>query len=493
MAAGAGTMYAKCKSLFLLHRCVDARHITSWATSLSRATTQERACERWARIQHHQHHQYHHWSSPATPPVQTRTVKRVQSAARVTQQLSLLCTKAGPSDDDDNEYPPLPDYSLESERANSDVYLVHAKGLPWACTAEAVLQFFSECRVRGGVKGVHLTLNDRGKPSGQALIEMADEGDVGKALEKHRQYLGLRYVEVYEVTNSDAEAMLKASASVRDTCAKAGRPVYHAEAGQPVYHAEAGEPVYHAEAGEPVYHAEAGGPVYHAEADGPGAQAVGRQGTVRIRGLPFDSTEEDIHNFFSGLEIVEDGVTIMQNAAGRNKGQAYVRFSSQDMADEALERDRGHIGHRYIEVFPCTTEPRTGSGRRRGDEAAYSRPWGQTSGEGGWQSDRAAQHASSRPWEQHGGASSPAGNLNYVHMRGIPFQASGRDIARFFSPLSLSKILLEFGPEGKPRGAADVFFRSHQDAVSAMSRDGQYLGERYIELFLNSNNDTRGD
>jgi len=45
------------------------------------------------------------------------------------------------------------------------------------------------------VKGVHLTLNDQGKPSGQALIEMADEGDVSKALEKHRQYLGLRYVE----------------------------------------------------------------------------------------------------------------------------------------------------------------------------------------------------------------------------------------------------------------------------------------------------------
>lgn len=51
--------------------------------------------------------------------------------------------QAGPSNDDDNEYPPLPDYSPESERASRDVYLVHAKGLPWACTAEAVLQFFS--------------------------------------------------------------------------------------------------------------------------------------------------------------------------------------------------------------------------------------------------------------------------------------------------------------------------------------------------------------
>lgn len=452
-------MYSRCKSLFLLHRCVDrAGHVALWTRGLSRAggALALLGTERWTRLL--QHHRYHQWSSPVTPSLQ----------ARITRQCSLsLCTKAGPSDEDD--YPPLPDYSLEPDRGNSDVCLVHAKGLPWACTAEAVLQFFSECRVRGGVKGIHLTLNDRGKPSGQALIEMADEGEVCKALEKHRQYLGLRYVEVYEVSNSDAEAMLKASASVQAAYAGPGRHVSHTEAGGPV--------------------------MADTEAGGLGAQTVGGQGTVRIRGLPFDSTEEDILNFFSGLEIVEDGITMVQNSAGRNKGHAFVRFASQEMADEALERDRGHIGHRYIEVFPCTTEPRMGSGRKRGDSApvAYSRPSGQHGDEGGWQSDRTAQHASSLPWEQRGEASHPDSSLNYVHMRGIPFQSSGRDIARFFTPLSLSKILLEFGPEGKPRGVADVFFRSHQDAVSAMSRDGQYLGERYIELFLNSKINNRDD
>lgn len=52
-----------------------------------------------------------------------------------------------------------------------------------------------DCRIRDGVKGIHFTLNKMGRPTGIAFIEMEDEVDVNKALEKHRQYLGPRYVE----------------------------------------------------------------------------------------------------------------------------------------------------------------------------------------------------------------------------------------------------------------------------------------------------------
>lgn len=80
---------------------------------------------------------------------------------------------------------------------------------------------------------------------------------------------------VYEVSNSDAEAMLSASANAQAAHAQPSRHVSHAEAGGPV--------------------------MAGAEAGALGAQTVGHQGTVRIRGLPFDSTEEDIRNFFSGM------------------------------------------------------------------------------------------------------------------------------------------------------------------------------------------------
>lgn len=48
---------------------------------------------------------------------------------------------------------------------------------------------------------------------------------------------------------------------------------------------------------------------------------------------------------------------------------------------------------------------------------------------------------------------------------------------QFFSPLVVSKILLECGSNGRLNGEADVFFTCHQDAVAAMSRDRKHIGK----------------
>ncbi|XP_013999025.1 G-rich sequence factor 1 isoform X3 [Salmo salar] len=271
-----------------------------------------------------------------------------------------------------------------------------------------------ECRVRDGVKGIHLTVNRDGKPNGQAFIELEHEDDVGKALEKHRQYLGPRYIEVFEVTNSDAETILKKS-----------------------------------------------------------VQLPARDGVVRIRGLPYSCTETDVMLFFSGLDVAEDGVTLVTDYRGRNSGEAYVQFLTQEQADEALTRDRQVIGNRYIEVFPSR---RSEIGGRKKTESV----------EEGRNSIQSQPHRPAAQPSRHG--SHPVSSLpqHFVHMRGLPFQATGDDIVQFFSPLALSRILVEFGPDGRASGEADVYFTSHQDAVSAMTRDKAHMQERYIELFLNS-------
>lgn len=41
----------------------------------------------------------------------------------------------------DDGYPPLPEY--QSEPVKKEVYIVQVKGLPWSCTAEDLLKFFS--------------------------------------------------------------------------------------------------------------------------------------------------------------------------------------------------------------------------------------------------------------------------------------------------------------------------------------------------------------
>ncbi|XP_041792466.1 G-rich sequence factor 1 [Chelmon rostratus] len=386
--------------LLLLQRCVAVRQLTLSTGIKSRAGVLSGRC---GIIQQRT------WTST------TRTVcleRLCQLQSTVTSSRYSLCTKAGATSED--EYPPLPAYSAEAE-PEKEVYIVQVKGLPWSCSAEDLLQFFSECRIRDGVNGIHLTGNWLGKLSGIAFIEMEHEEDVRKALEKHRQYLGRRYVEVNEVTNRDAEAVLKKT-----------------------------------------------------------IQAPDDDAVVRLRGLPFSSTEADIVQFFSGLDIVENGITIVTDYGGKNSGQAFVQFSSQKAADEALQRDREIMGNRYIEVFPSRSEEIHSRKRPRNSGPP------QTSFQSAdrWTPSQNIPRTMFPP-----GSDWP---LHNVHVRGLPFQVSGEDIVRFFSPLVVSKILIECCPAGRPNGEADVYFSCHRDAMAAMSKDRQHLGGRYIELFLNS-------
>ena len=46
---------------------------------------------------------------------------------------------------------------------------------------------------------------------------------------------------------------------------------------------------------------------------------------------------------------------------------------------------------------------------------------------------------------------------------------------QFFSPLSPLRVHIDVGPNGKSTGEADVEFRSHEDAVSAMTKDKNHM------------------
>ncbi|XP_067294431.1 G-rich sequence factor 1 [Pseudorasbora parva] len=319
-----------------------------------------------------------------------------------------LSTEA-PSKED--EYPPLPEYTPDEEVRAKEVFIVQVRGLPWSCTPEDLMSFFSDCRIRGGVQGIHIIHNRNGRPTGQAFIELDHEEDVCKALDQHKHYLGQRYVEVYEITNKDAEAILKAT--------------------QPI-----------------------------TESDG----------VVRLRGLPFSCTEKDIIQFFSGLDIVEDGITIVLNRKGRNSGDAFVQFATKEIAEKALKKDREVIGNRYVEIFPSRkSEIQVQYGTARNESSA------------------SITGVEDMPRKMKPANSSPiSATQNLIHMRGLPYEATGEDIVKFFAPIRLVKVLVEYSPNGRPTGEAEAYFKTHQDAVSAMSKDREYIQERYIELFLNS-------
>ena len=73
---------------------------------------------------------------------------------------------------------------------------------------------------------------------------------------------------------------------------------------------------------------------------------------VLLRGLPYNSTVQDIANFFGEeFGIVERGIIIPRAVDGQCLGQAYVQFDSSEDVKKALKKNKEHMGSRYIEVF----------------------------------------------------------------------------------------------------------------------------------------------
>uniref|UniRef100_A0A096MF52 Epithelial splicing regulatory protein 1 n=1 Tax=Poecilia formosa TaxID=48698 RepID=A0A096MF52_POEFO len=182
---------------------------------------------------------------------------------------------------------------------------------------------------------------------------------------------------------------------------------------------------------------------------------------IRARGLPWQSSDQDIARFFKGLNIAKGGAALCLNAQGRRNGEALVRFVSEEHRDLALQRHKHHMGNRYIEVYKATGED-------------FLKIAGGTSNEVAMFLSREDQII--------------------VRMRGLPFNATQDDVLRFFSPEDGSKetcpisggkdgILFVRYPDGRPTGDAFVLFACEEHAQCALKKHKELLGKRYIELF----------
>ncbi|XP_041968409.1 heterogeneous nuclear ribonucleoprotein H-like [Aricia agestis] len=324
-------------------------------------------------------------------------------------------------------------------------FIIKLRGLPFSTTVDDVIDFLGGVNIVGGKDGVHLTEVRPGRPSGECFVEVQSAQDVEEAMKKDKENMGKRYIEVFSTDRQDMEWALNAMRQSEN-----------------------------------------------------GFESIPNvsddYGIVKLRGLPFGCSKEEILQFFDGLMVVQDGVHLLSDHTGRASGEAFVYFADKQSAQEALNRDREKIGHRYIEVFLSSADDvRDYGARMEGGGFKSSRGYrptpydrndrfgGRFAGRGRGAFGRGGGGGFGR-----GGGGPRRGGDHCVHMRGLPFKATPQDIAYFFKPIRPMNINILYDNSGRPSGEADVEFECHEDAMRAMRRDKNNMEHRYIELFLNS-------
>ncbi|GKY95560.1 hypothetical protein MPSEU_000517500 [Mayamaea pseudoterrestris] len=84
---------------------------------------------------------------------------------------------------------------------------------------------------------------------------------------------------------------------------------------------------------------------------GGGIQIGEHTGFLRMRGLPFAATKDDVIDFFRAYNPIPESVVITYRNDGRPTGEAYIGFMNSDEAQRAMELHRRSMGSRYIELF----------------------------------------------------------------------------------------------------------------------------------------------
>jgi len=248
---------------------------------------------------------------------------------------------------------------------------------------------------------------------------------------------------------------------------------------------------------------------------------------LKLKGLPFSATEQDLFAFFQGFGT--QAVHLHYQPDGRPSGMAFVEFANPEEARRAMARDRAYMGERFVKVLRVPRAEmeeqlgQTGSfgesfgGGMHGGAMGFPGPGGFAGqhGFGGPRFDMGGppqgqpfggfQQRGPPPQQGHfgggGGHGAGMGRGGYgprgpppdaigprgtvLKMRGLPFRIAPTEVLSFFNGYEFVAESLHMGSDqmGRPSGEAWIAFASPEEAERAQrERNREYIGSRYIEL-----------
>lgn len=304
--------------------------------------------------------------------------------------------------------------SPEAFRNPTKKWYIRMRGLPFGSREAEVIEFLRGIRVYN--EDIVFLYDYEGKFTGEAYVQLHNEADFKEAISFNLSDLGSRYIEVFE-TNENEMAKAKASQFPEKREMKLEQ--------------------------DPAWS--------HLLQDS--------VGIIKMRGLPYSCTEEDIKEFFKGFPIVQDGIKRAVHG-GRPSGECFVVFEAKDSAFSALGLNMEKIGNRFIELFNSNV---------RELEIYLNHNFSQNA--------KDKQDLPNIPLDKR---------KSTLKMVGLPFNVTKDNILKFLNGFNVKDedVHLINGHSGKFSGQALITFSDELEAQRALkTKNLSYINNRYIEFY----------
>lgn len=323
---------------------------------------------------------------------------------------------------------------------------------------------------------IWIIYNKRSQNSGLVYVELSTKEDLNAVLSKKREYLGERWVDVWESSETrfkvDLAQMIGQEIKKDDTI--------------------------------------------------PGCK------TLRMQGIPREATDNEIARFFRAVGILPSRIHRKQTG-----DSAFIEFVSESECQIGFSRNHQYIGSRYINLkmvpfdevanavphvasqvmysdlperdlyerraSPAYDRPSNPSYTPYERERNYSRSHQPYSADSRLEPEAnggnfgSTPRGGSRPWNRSAGGGRGGGNRQrhppaapnpIVKLTGLPFSAQLDDVVNFFEDFKFDPTTVKFlEKDGRPTGTARVTFDSTAEAsIAIQEKNKKFIGERYVRL-----------
>lgn len=82
------------------------------------------------------------------------------------------------------------------QQSTSNLHIIRLRGLPFSATPVDIKAFLSPTELPDGINSIQMVRHPDLRPTGEAYVHLSTETEVMQALNKHKQMMGKRYIEV---------------------------------------------------------------------------------------------------------------------------------------------------------------------------------------------------------------------------------------------------------------------------------------------------------